>query len=154
MRVWHLLMTQQNCAVSKFYSTNCFGAPSVVWNPDLILLHLISMYILTNTQRLKNTTRLTYYYMYNNRSDWFGEYLRCLFSNTLCKCDYYYSINNKKTSIVPYFPNSKLLESEIGGYHTKEHINEKCHRTLSQFFNPSLTIFYDISSISRYSTQR
>ena len=33
-------MTQQNGAVSNLYDTNCSGAPSVVWNPHFILVHL------------------------------------------------------------------------------------------------------------------
>ena len=41
LRVWHLLMSQQNGAVSNFYTTNCSGALSVVWNPYFILAHLV-----------------------------------------------------------------------------------------------------------------
>ena len=36
----NLLMTQQNDTVSNLYSTNCSGAPSVVWNPHFKLVHL------------------------------------------------------------------------------------------------------------------
>ena len=38
-RIWNLLMTRQNGAVSNLCSTNCSGAPSVVWNPQ----HLINV---------------------------------------------------------------------------------------------------------------
>ena len=41
VRVRHLLTTQQNCAVSNLYSTNCSGAPSVVSNPYFTLVHLV-----------------------------------------------------------------------------------------------------------------
>ena len=41
VRVWHLLTTQQNGAVSSLYSKNCSGAPSIVWNPHFILAHLV-----------------------------------------------------------------------------------------------------------------
>ena len=43
VRIQHLLMTQQNAAVSNFCSTNCSGAPSVVWNPHFILIHLVKL---------------------------------------------------------------------------------------------------------------
>lgn len=41
MHVWHLLMTEQNYAVSNLYSINFIGVSSVVWNPYFILLHLV-----------------------------------------------------------------------------------------------------------------
>ena len=41
VRTWHLSMTQRNGSVSNLYSANCSGAPSVVWNPHLILVHLV-----------------------------------------------------------------------------------------------------------------
>ena len=39
--VWHLSMTQQNGAVLNLRTTNCSVAPSVVWNPHFVLVHLI-----------------------------------------------------------------------------------------------------------------
>ena len=38
VRVWHWLTTQQNGTVLNLYSTNCPGAPSVVTNPNFILV--------------------------------------------------------------------------------------------------------------------
>ena len=39
--IWHLLMTQQNGVVANLHSTNCSGAPSVVWNPHFIFVYLV-----------------------------------------------------------------------------------------------------------------
>ena len=42
VRVWHLLTTLQNGAVSNLYNTNCSGAPSVVWNLHFTPAHLVT----------------------------------------------------------------------------------------------------------------
>ena len=55
VRVWHLLMTQQNSTLSNLYSTNCSGVPSVVWNPYLILVHLVNQLIGGETSHVKCT---------------------------------------------------------------------------------------------------
>ena len=39
------LMTQQNFAKSNLYSTNCSGAPSIVWSPHFILVHLVEFIV-------------------------------------------------------------------------------------------------------------
>ena len=41
--VWHLLMTQQNDAVSNLHRANFSGAPSVVWNSYFIFVHLVAI---------------------------------------------------------------------------------------------------------------
>ena len=41
VRVWRLLKTQQNSTVSNLQSTNCSGAPSVVWNSHFKLVSLV-----------------------------------------------------------------------------------------------------------------
>ena len=56
MRIWHLLITQQNGgAVSNLYNTNCSGAPSAVRNPLFILVHLVFLYILIKVSSNWNT---------------------------------------------------------------------------------------------------
>ena len=60
VRVWHLLVKQQNGVVSNFYSTNCSSAPSVVWNPHFILVHpVITLYILLTKSMCKQCLKIT-----------------------------------------------------------------------------------------------
>ena len=54
--LWLMLMTQQNGAVSNIYSTNCSGAPSVVWNPHFLLVHMVkstTLYIINYTAHIR-----------------------------------------------------------------------------------------------------
>ena len=52
VRIWHLLMTQPNCAMSKPYSRNCSGAPSVIWNLHIVLVHPVERIIETKRRDL------------------------------------------------------------------------------------------------------
>ena len=64
VHAWHLLMTQQDDAVSNLCDTNCSRAPSVVWNPHFILVHLfvkIVQILFHNWERNKHFVTYTTY---------------------------------------------------------------------------------------------
>ena len=76
--IWHLSMTQQNGAVSNRYSTNCSSAPSVVWNPHFILVHLVNHF--TNPIFLRYLTTIA------NKLSWVNELIINLCSRTIWDC--------------------------------------------------------------------
>ena len=80
VRVWHLSKTQQDGAVSNLHGTNCSGAPSVVWNPHFLLIHLV-----TDSSRVHLLLFPTLFVSFINDLAWMLDY------DSFIKCNFPFS---------------------------------------------------------------